>query len=228
MNEKMPILDFSWLAVLKNELQKPYFITLLDFLEEQRNSGKVIYPPHLDIFNAFNLTPLDKVKVVILGQDPYHGEEQAHGLSFSVKRGVKVPPSLRNIYKELNSDIECSIPSHGDLSKWAAQGVLLLNSVLSVEQGLAASHKNKGWETFTDQVIAEINLNCENVVFLLWGAYAQKKGQVIDKTRHLVLESVHPSPLSAHRGFFGCKHFSKANMYLQQNNLAVVDWQIDE
>jgi len=227
MNEKIPFLEVSWLAALKDELQKPYFQVLFEFIDEQRNSDNVIYPPQTDIFNAFSLTPLNKVKVVILGQDPYHGEGQAHGLSFSVKKGISIPPSLRNIYKELNSDIQCSPPPHGDLSKWATQGVLLLNSVLSVEHNMAASHKNKGWETFTDQVIIEINKRCENVVFLLWGAYAQKKGRVIDQTRHLVLESVHPSPLSAHRGFFGCKHFSETNSYLQQHNLPTIDWQID-
>ena len=227
MNGTAPLLSDSWLAVLENELHKPYFQALFDFIEAQRSAGKVVYPPQADTFNAFNLTPLDKVKVVILGQDPYHGEGQAHGLSFSVKDGIRTPPSLRNIYKELYSDIGCLIPDHGDLSKWAAEGVLLLNSVLSVEHSLAASHKNKGWEIFTDQVIAEINSRCDNVVFLLWGAYAQKKGRKIDQSRHLVLESVHPSPLSAHRGFFGCKHFSQANEYLLKHGLAVIDWQID-
>ena len=227
MNEKALFLDVTWLAILAKEIKKPYFQALFDFLEEQRNSGKVVFPQQTDIFNAFNLTSLNNIKVVILGQDPYHGEGQANGLSFSVKKGVRIPPSLRNIYKELYDDIGCLAPSHGDLSKWANQGVLLLNSVLSVEHSLAASHKNKGWEIFTDQVITEINAHCENVVFMLWGAYAQKKGKMIDQTRHLVLESVHPSPLSAHRGFLGCKHFSKANMYLQQQDLTAIDWRID-
>ena len=174
-----------------------------------------------------NLTPLNKVKVVILGQDPYHGEGQAHGLSFSVRKGVKTPPSLRNIYKELHKDLSYEVANHGDLSKWAEQGVLLLNSVLSVEKGCAASHKNKGWEILTNYIISQISDRCQNVVFLLWGAYAQKKGKTIDTDKHLVLQSVHPSPLSAHRGFIGCGHFSKTNRYLRQNNLAEIDWQIE-
>ena len=228
MNEDNFILEPSWSSFLNDELQKTYCKSLLEFIKVERESGKKIYPCQSELFNAFNLTPLEKVKVVILGQDPYHGEGQAHGLSFSVKAEVRLPPSLRNIYKELNADVGCEISASGDLSEWAKQGVLLLNSVLSVEQGVAASHKNKGWERFTDQVINVINQRCDNVVFMLWGAYAQKKGQIIDQAKHLVLESVHPSPLSAHRGFFGCKHFSKANTYLESTKQGVINWQIND
>ena len=173
-----------------------------------------------------NTTPLERVKVVILGQDPYHGPNQAHGLSFSVPPGIAVPPSLKNIYKELNTDVNCSIPNHGHLRSWAEQGVLLLNAVLTVRQGVAASHQGKGWERFTDAVINTVNDHQEQVVFLLWGSYAQKKGQMIDRNKHCVLEAPHPSPLSAHRGFFGCQHFSKANDYLRVAEKSPIDWQI--
>lgn len=216
-----------WLETLAEEIEKPYVKSLFEFIEVEKQKGKTIYPQEIEYFHALNLTPLNKVKVVILGQDPYHGEGQAHGLSFSVRKGVKTPPSLRNIYKELHKDLSYDVANHGDLSKWAEQGVLLLNSVLSVEKGCAASHKNKGWEILTNYIISQISDRCQNVVFLLWGAYAQKKGKTIDTDKHLVLQSVHPSPLSAHRGFIGCGHFSKTNRYLRQNNLAEIDWQIE-
>ena len=216
-----------WLETLAEEIEKPYVKSLFEFIEVEKQKGKTIYPQEIEYFHALNLTPLNKVKVVILGQDPYHGEGQAHGLSFSVRKGVKTPPSLRNIYKELHKDLSYEVANHGDLSKWAEQGVLLLNSVLSVEKGCAASHKNKGWEILTNYIISQISDRCQNVVFLLWGAYAQKKGKTIDADKHLVLQSVHPSPLSAHRGFIGCGHFSKTNRYLRQNNLAEIDWQIE-
>ncbi|MCL4160145.1 UNVERIFIED_CONTAM: hypothetical protein GTU68_039870 [Idotea baltica] len=180
-----------------------------------------------DVFAALNMTSLDETKVVIIGQDPYHGSNQAHGLSFSVPNGVATPPSLSNIYKELKTDLNCSIPVHGNLLTWAQQGVLLLNSVLTVEHALAGSHQHKGWELFTDQIVSLINQHTHHCVFLLWGAYAQKKGSSIDKSKHLVLQAPHPSPLSAYRGFFGCRHFSIANDYLQRNGRNAIDWQID-
>ena len=216
----------SWQNVLSDELHKEYVSRLDDFIKSEEAQGKIIYPQRSLIFNALNLTPLNSVKVVVLGQDPYHGEGQAHGLSFSVEKGMRIPPSLRNIYKELQTDLGCEMPEHGNLTAWAEQGVLLLNSVLTVEQAQAASHKNKGWEQFTDHLIDVINEHCENVVFLLWGAYAQKKGQQIDQSKHLVLMSAHPSPLSARRGFIGCQHFSKANEYLAQHGAKTIDWQV--
>lgn len=197
-----------------------------DFLRAEKAQGKVLYPRGEDIFAALNTTALSNVAVVILGQDPYHGPNQAHGLSFSVPMGVPAPPSLKNIYKEVSSDLGCNIPSHGNLLQWANQGVLLLNSVLTVVQGQAASHQGKGWEQFTDRVIETINRERQDVVFMLWGAYAQKKGHSIDRNRHLVLHAPHPSPLSAHRGFLGCRHFSKANSYLTERGHAPIDWQI--
>ncbi len=222
------LLPPSWMALLSAELDEPYMKSLFDFIVDERSNLKNVYPAQEKIFNAFNLTSIESLKVVILGQDPYHGKGQAHGLSFSVEKGVKVPPSLGNIYKELNRDLSCIIPSSGDLTPWAEQGVLLLNSVLTVEQGLAASHRNKGWEKFTDQVINQINQHCENIVFMLWGAYAQKKGKSINQNRHLVLKAMHPSPLAAHRGFFGCRHFSQANKYLLNEGLSQINWQIDD
>jgi len=225
MNKKR-LLEGEWSEILEEKLNDSIVKELFNFLKQEREAGKEIYPKQDHLFKALNSTPISEVKIVILGQDPYHGEGQAHGLSFSVEQGVKVPPSLRNIYKELEDDIDFKIPNHGDLSEWSNRGVLLLNSVLTVEQGLPASHKNKGWEWFTDQIINEINSRCEGVVFLLWGAYAQKKGKSIDLEKHLVLSAVHPSPLSAHRGFFGCKHFSKANNYLSNKGRKKVDWQI--
>ena len=228
MTKKCFKLPTTWIKLLGNEIEKTYMQELFVFLTDQRNHQKKIYPLEDKIFNAFALTKPEDLKVVILGQDPYHGEGQAHGLSFSVEKGVKVPPSLKNMYKELNSDLQCNIPQNGDLTYWAEQGVLLLNSVLTVEHGIAASHKNQGWEKFTDHVIGQINKSCDNIVFMLWGSYAQKKGSVIDRNKHLILEAVHPSPLSAHRGFFGCKHFSLTNEYLAKKNLSTIDWQIQD
>lgn len=217
----------SWENVLSGEFNKPYQKKLKEFLVEQSHQEKIIYPPTNDIFNALNSSPLENVKVVILGQDPYHGPNQAHGLCFSVNKGVVVPPSLRNIYKELHEDVDFIIPSHGNLQSWANQGVLLLNSVLTVNQAQAGSHQGKGWEIFTDKIISELNKKHEHLVYMLWGAYAHKKGSNIDCAKNLVLKSVHPSPLSAYRGFLGCKHFSKCNSYLLANNKDPITWQID-
>ncbi len=220
-------LDQSWFNVLSDEFDQPYMRDLKAFLLKQKQQGKVIYPPGDNIFNALNSTPFDKVKVVILGQDPYHGPNQAHGLCFSVNKGVAVPPSLKNIYKELHQDVNFTIPNHGSLQAWANQGVLLLNSVLTVNQGQAASHQGKGWEIFTDKIIFELNQMHSHVVYMLWGAYAQNKGARIDESKNLVLKSAHPSPLSAYRGFIGCKHFSQCNNYLKANYKPSIDWQID-
>lgn len=221
-------LEASWKTKLQEEFAKPYMQSLKVFLRKEISCRKIIYPKGSEYFNAFNSTPFDRVKVVILGQDPYHGPDQAHGLCFSVPKGVDRPPSLVNILKEIQQDVGLSADDfrHGNLSSWAEQGVLLLNSVLTVEQGRAASHQGKGWETFTDRAIAELNANRDHLVFMLWGAYAHKKGEVIDGRRHLVLKSPHPSPLSAHRGFFGCRHFSQANAYLQANGLPPIDWRL--
>lgn len=221
---KLIDLEASWLAELSGEFEQAYMQNLKAFLQQEKASHKEIYPPGKLIFNALNTTPLDQVKVVVLGQDPYHGPGQAHGLCFSVRPGVDTPPSLQNIYKELQTDLGITPASHGCLSHWAEQGVLLLNSVLTVEKARAASHQGKGWETFTDKVIAVLNAKQQGLVFLLWGAYAQKKGQVIDKNKHLVLQSAHPSPLSAYRGFLGNKHFSQTNTYLAQQGKQVIDW----
>jgi len=215
----------TWHDVLAEEKQKPYFIDTLSAVANERAAGKTIYPPQKDVFNAFRLTELGAIKVVILGQDPYHGPNQAHGLAFSVQPGVAVPPSLVNMYKELVTDIAgFERPNHGFLESWAKQGVLLLNTVLTVEGGKAHSHARFGWETFTDNVIAAINQHREGVVFLLWGSHAQKKGSIIDRQRHHVLQAPHPSPLSAHRGFLGCGHFSKTNTYLSERGEAPIDW----
>ena len=216
----------SWLTYLQDDFEEPYMKELRTFLLNESKDGKTIFPPGEDYFNALNTTPLDSVKLVILGQDPYHGPGQAHGFCFSVRPGVPIPPSLKNIYKELSSDIGFEPVTHGCLLPWAEQGVLLLNSVLTVESHLAASHRNKGWETFTDRIIAVINENTENTVFLLWGAYAQKKGAFINRDRHLVLQSPHPSPLSASRGFLGCRHFSQANQYLEDKKRDKIKWQL--
>jgi len=216
----------SWQAVLADQFKQPYMQQLEAFLAQQKDQGKQIYPPSEQWFHALEATPLDQVKVVIIGQDPYHQPGQAHGLCFSVQPGIKVPPSLVNIYKELVTDIGFETPAHGFLEHWAEQGVLLLNSVLTVEDSSANAHQGKGWELFTDQIIEQVNQHCENVVFLLWGSYAQKKGGRIDQQRHLVLKAPHPSPLSAHRGFFGCRHFSQANAYLQQHGITPVAWQL--
>lgn len=219
-------LEASWLERLQEQFDQPYMQALKEFLRREKNAGKVIYPPGREMFAAFNLTPLERVKVVILGQDPYHGPGQAHGLCFSVRPGVPLPPSLVNIYRELEADLGIAPAEHGCLSHWAEQGVLLLNSVLSVERGRAASHQGQGWERFTDCAIEAVNRDCEHVVFMLWGAYAQRKGAVIDGGRHLVLRAPHPSPLSAHRGFFGCRHFSQANAWLESMGREPVDWQL--
>lgn len=217
----------TWADILSDEKQQPYFQQIIQFVENERAAGKTIYPPEQDVFNAFSLTKLDDVKVVILGQDPYHGPNQAHGLCFSVLPNVKKPPSLVNIYKELASDISgFSIPQHGFLQSWAEQGVLLLNTVLTVEQGKAHSHAKIGWERFTDAVIRQLNEHCDGLVFLLWGSHAQKKGAVIDKQKHHVLSAPHPSPLSAHRGFLGCKHFSQTNTLLKKQSKSPINWQV--
>lgn len=214
----------SWLSELQAELDAPYMAALKSFLAAERDAGKQIYPKGAEWFNALNLTPLDKVRVVILGQDPYHGEGQAHGLCFSVRHGVKPPPSLLNIYKELMSDLGATAPHHGNLEAWAAQGVLLLNSVLTVEAGKAASHQGKGWERFTDAIVRLVNDQQRPIAFVLWGNYAQKKAGFVDANRHLVIKSVHPSPLSVHNGFFGSKPFSKINSFLQTTGQPEIRW----
>lgn len=219
-------LEASWLAALESEFHQPYMQQLRQFLKEQKGKGATVFPRGGEIFNAFEHTPLDRVKVVILGQDPYHGPGQAHGLCFSVRPGVAIPPSLRNIYKEIERDLGIPPPDHGNLSHWADQGVLLLNSVLTVNAGQAGSHQGKGWETFTDRVVEVVNREREGVVFLLWGSYAQRKGAVIDRQRHCVLTAPHPSPLSAHRGFLGCGHFSAANAWLEQRGQTPIDWSL--
>ena len=221
-------LDESWKISLSEFLVSQKMDHLREFLQQQILAQKTIYPPSKQIFNALNTTPLQDVKVVILGQDPYHGPNQAHGLSFSVQRGVALPPSLRNIFHELHTDLGVPIPKHGDLTHWAEQGVLLLNSVLTVEAGQPTSHQKQGWEDFTDHVIDVLNQQREHIVFILWGAYAQRKGQRIDPNKHLILKAAHPSPLAANRGgFFGCKVFSKSNNYLKQNGIEPIDWQLD-
>ena len=221
-------LDASWKDGLSEFLLSPKMDELKAFLVQEKHADKVIYPPNSLIFNALNITPLSQVKVVIIGQDPYHGPNQAHGLSFSVQRGVAVPPSLRNIFHELQTDLGIPVSKHGDLTKWAEQGVLLLNSVLTVEAGQPTSHQKRGWEDFTNYVIDVLNEQCENIVFILWGAYAQRKGQRIDPNKHLVLKAAHPSPLAANRGgFFGCKVFSKSNNYLKQHGIEPINWQLD-
>ncbi|WP_113927237.1 uracil-DNA glycosylase [Bacillus sp. P14.5] len=216
----------DWNDVLKDEMDKPYFLNLQEFLDEEYKTQK-IFPEQNDIFNAMNSTAFQDVKVVLLGQDPYHGAGQAHGLSFSVEENVKVPPSLRNIYKELHEDIGCEIPGHGNLSKWTGQGVLLLNTVLTVRKGKAHSHKGKGWETFTDQVIEHLNHREEPVVFMLWGKPAQEKLKLIDAEKHFVIQSPHPSPFSARKGFFGSRPFSRANDWLKKNGEEEIDWCIE-
>ena len=216
----------GWKAALGTEFDSEYMLALRAFLLEEKKRGKVVYPPGPQIFNAFNTTPFDKVKVVILGQDPYHGPGQAHGLSFSVPAGVPPPPSLQNIFKEIHRDLGIDMPRTGCLVPWAEQGVLLLNAVLTVEQRQAASHQGKGWERFTDAAIDHLNRERQGLVFMLWGSYAQRKGNLIDRKRHLVLTAPHPSPLSAHRGFIGCGHFSSANDWLVQQGKAPIDWRL--
>lgn len=225
----MSVLPDDWQAELGGEFDQPYMQRLKAFLRAEKDAHKTIYPHSDNWFRAFQLTPLNNVKVVILGQDPYHGPHQAHGLCFSVRPGIAPPPSLVNIYKELASDSVGFQPvRHGFLESWARQGVMMLNSVLTVEQAQAGSHRNQGWETFTDRAIEVINRCCPHVVFLLWGSYAQRKGSFVDKQRHLVLHAPHPSPLAAHRGFFGCHHFSKTNAFLQEKGLPPIDWQLPQ
>ena len=218
----------SWLAPLGDEFGQPYMAELKRFLLAERERGKRIFPNGNEWFRALDLTPLEQVRVVILGQDPYHGPGQAHGLCFSVQPGVQPPPSLVNIVNELESDLGIKPARHGFLEHWARQGVLLLNSVLTVEMGRAASHRDRGWERFTDRIVAQVNAKAEPVVFMLWGSYAQKKAAFVDQSRHLVLKAPHPSPLSAHSGFFGCKHFSKANAFLVAKGLKPIDWALPE
>lgn len=221
-------LEDSWLKILKDEFDKSYMHKLKSFLVQEKQNGATVYPKGADIFNAFNHTPFEQVKVVILGQDPYHGPGQAHGLSFSVQKGVIVPPSLKNMYKELATDLPgFSIPNHGNLTKWADEGVLLLNASLTVRAHEAGSHQGKGWEIFTDKVITELSLRKTGIVFLLWGRFAQNKSQIIDTSKHHILKAAHPSPLSAYNGFFGCKHFSKANKILMDAGKEPINWQID-
>ncbi|MBR6328239.1 MAG: uracil-DNA glycosylase [Lachnospiraceae bacterium] len=223
----MAAIDNDWLEPLSPEFKKPYYKKLYETVVSEYRTTKV-FPPKDDIFNAFLLTPLAKVKVVILGQDPYHNDGQAHGLSFSVKPGIEIPPSLKNIYKELHDDLGCDIPDSGCLTKWAEQGVLLLNTVLTVRAHQANSHRNIGWEEFTDAAIRALNREDRPIVFMLWGAPAGRKAEMLDNPRHLVLKSPHPSPLSAHRGFFGCRHFSKCNEFLKANGEEPIDWQIGD
>ncbi len=222
----MPEITNDWAKELKPEYSKPYYKELFNFVGKEY-ATHTVYPPGDDIFNAFHLTPLKNVKVVIIGQDPYHEPGQAHGLSFSVKPGVDIPPSLLNIYKELHEDLGCYIPDNGYLVKWANQGVLLLNAVLTVRAHEAASHQNKGWEEFTNSVIRIVNKEDRPIVFLLWGSFARSKKKMLNNPNHLILEAPHPSPLSAYRGFFGCRHFSKANEFLESKGLTGIDWQID-
>ena len=216
----------DWLAPLQEEFKKPYYAKLYRFVKDEYEH-RTVYPAPADIFNAFHFTPLEKVKVVILGQDPYHEPGQAHGLSFSVKPGVEIPPSLLNIYKELQDDLGCYIPNNGYLTKWAEQGVLLLNTVLTVRAHAANSHRNMGWEEFTDAAIRILNEQDRPIVYLLWGAPAGRKKAMLNNPKHLVLTAPHPSPLSAYRGFFGCRHFSQANRFLEEHGIEPIDWQID-
>ena len=222
--EKSPLK--TWESVLADEKQQPYFQAALHYVKQERAQGKIIYPPQTDIFNAFKFTPFDQVKVVIIGQDPYHGPQQAHGLSFSVRPGVRQPPSLKNILKELYNDLGVPLPKHGCLEKWAKQGVMLLNASLTVAAGKPQSHANIGWERFTDKVIKILNDEKEGLIFLLWGAPAQRKGAAINPKRHYILTAAHPSPLSAYRGFFGCQHFSKTNALLRKMGKTEIDWRL--
>lgn len=223
MSEVNPQIEESWLEALKEEFSSEYFISLKDFLKQEKKNY-TIFPPGNEMFTAFNLCPLSLVKVVIIGQDPYHGPGQAHGLSFSVPHGIAIPPSLRNIYKEINNDLGIPIPKTGNLEKWAEQGVLLLNAILSVRAAEAASHHGKGWETFTNKVIKTVSDLRAGVIFVLWGKYAQDKQYLINTNKHFILKSVHPSPLSASRGFLGCGHFSKINQILKENGIEEIDW----
>lgn len=222
----MAAINNDWIPAIEQEFRKDYYRKLYTFVKEEY-SKTVVYPPADEIFNAFHFTPLSKVKVLLLGQDPYHNVNQAHGLSFSVKPGNEIPPSLQNIYKELQDDLGCYVPNNGYLKKWADQGVLLLNTVLTVRAHQANSHQNQGWEMFTDAVIQAVNAQDRPIVYLLWGAPAGKKAAMLNNPKHLVLKAPHPSPLSAYRGFFGCKHFSKCNEFLEQNGIEPIDWQIE-
>ncbi|MNK95943.1 Uracil-DNA glycosylase [compost metagenome] len=222
-----PRLHESWKSVLASEFQQPYFRDLKAFLLDERKAKRVFYPPGPLIFNALDSTPFDQVKVVIIGQDPYHGPGQAHGLSFSVPEGVPAPPSLANIFKELQADLGLPIPAHGNLSNWARQGVLLLNATLTVRAHQAGSHQKQGWERFTDAIIRVLNEQREGIVFVLWGRFAKEKGAIIDRKRHHVLTAAHPSPLSAHNGFFGCRHFSAVNRLLGESGKPPIDWRLD-
>lgn len=226
MAEIAPNIEKSWKEALKDEFQKPYFAGLKKFLVEEKSNGNTVYPPGSRIFAAFDHTPFDQVKIVILGQDPYHGPGQAHGLCFSVPEGVKPPPSLINIYKELKEDLGIPVSSSGNLECWARQGVLLLNATLTVRANQPASHANRGWETFTDAVIRKLSDGRDNLVFLLWGKYAQAKDYLIDSSRHHIFRAAHPSPFSANNGFFGCRHFSRANAILMQHGVSEIDWHI--
>lgn len=233
ISDKMPTesinvqIEESWKNALESEFSQPYFLAIRQFLKSEKANGKIIYPPGSLIFNAYNLTPFDSVKVIILGQDPYHGTGQAHGLCFSVQQGVKPPPSLVNIYKELKTDISgFQIPQHGNLESWAKQGVFLLNAMLTVEKDKPASHKEIGWQNFTDAAIRALSKNREHLVFILWGSFAQQKSEFIDSSKHLILKAPHPSPFSADRGFFGCKHFSKANAYLLEHHSEQINWNL--
>lgn len=216
----------GWKEILKEEFDQPYFENIVQHLKTEKTQGKTIYPPGPQIFNAFDTTPFDNVKVVILGQDPYHGPRQAHGLCFSVQNGVPPPPSLVNIFQELNKDLGIKIPNHGNLTQWAKHGVFLLNASLTVRAGEPMSHAKIGWAKFTDTVIKKISEKKEHVVFMLWGKFAQEKRSLIDESKHCILRAPHPSPLSAHAGFFGCRHFSKANEYLVSKGIDPVDWQL--
>jgi uracil-DNA glycosylase len=229
MNEMRKVqLHESWLSRLDDQFEQEYMHKLRDFLLTRKEHQAVIYPPGAQMFTALDSTPFNQVRIVILGQDPYHGPGQAHGLCFSVQPGVRIPPSLANIYREIQTDLDIVPPSHGYLQSWAEQGVLLLNAVLTVERGQAGSHQGKGWETFTDAIVRLLNDEREELVFMLWGSYAMKKGATISRDKHLVLKAPHPSPLSAHRGFLGCRHFSTANNYLQQHGQLPIDWSVPE
>lgn len=219
-------IEDSWKTILQQEFDKPYFIAIKQFILDEKAKGKVVYPPGALIFNAFNLTSFFNTKVIIIGQDPYHGSGQANGLSFSVPMGIRQPPSLQNIFKELKQDIGVEKPTHGNLESWAKQGVLLLNAVLTVNDGEPASHKAAGWENFTNAVIEQLSKNKEHLVFILWGKFAQEKEIFIDGNKHLILKGIHPSPMAANRGFFGCKHFSKTNNYLIENGIKPISWNI--
>ena len=223
----MAMLQNDWLEAVGGEFKKPYYTDLYKFVKEEYSS-EIVYPPSDDIFNAMHLTPLSEVKVLILGQDPYHNQGQAHGLCFSVQPDVAIPPSLKNIYKELQSDLGCAIPNNGYLVKWAKQGILMLNTVLTVRAHKPLSHQGKGWEQFTDAIIEAVNAQDRPIVYMLWGKPAQRKASMLNNPKHLVLKAAHPSPLSASHGFFGCKHFSQANQFLEENGMQPIDWQIED